>query len=117
MFGKIALWAVTVLMFANFFFSGYGMFGGYGLRLFSAFGWPGWLRGGVGGSEMIGGALLLLPWLAPFAAALLVVCSLPLVVAYMAHPGYASVAVAHLVYVACLTWIGLNRWKGRAHSP
>jgi uncharacterized membrane protein YphA (DoxX/SURF4 family) len=93
MLRKIALWVVTVLMFAVFFFSGYSMFRGYGLRLFLSFGWPRWLLDGVAGIEMIGGAFLLLPWLAPFAVVPLVVVSLALVATYLGHAGYASFAV------------------------
>jgi uncharacterized membrane protein YphA (DoxX/SURF4 family) len=69
--GKVAVWSLTLLVAAFFVSVGAPKLGGGAVEQFVGWGYPGWFSYVIGAVEVGGAALLLLPRVAVFAAALL----------------------------------------------
>ena len=110
----VVAWLLGVY-FANMYFNmGWVKFDpdGFWTGAFDRWGYPVWLRYGVGVVEVIGGVLLLIPWVASYAALSVVAVMIGALVTRMLDARWDDVAYI-AVYIAGLLWIAFEWWAWR----
>jgi uncharacterized membrane protein YphA (DoxX/SURF4 family) len=85
---------------------------GFWTAAFAEWGFPVWFRWLVGAIEVVGGALLLVPWLASWAAAALTIVMLGALTLRLGGGWFVDAAWI-AAYLVCLGWIGLQWWPWR----
>ena len=85
---------------------------GFWTEAFASWGYPVWLRWLVGGIEVCGGLLLLVPWLASYAAAALSIVMAGAWVTRMRDERLVDVAWI-TAYLCGLAWIAYEWWSFR----
>ena len=85
---------------------------GFWTAAFRRWGYPVWLRELVGVVEVVGGALLLVPWVASYAAVAVGVVMVGALVTRLGDARYVDVAWI-AAYLAGLTWISFEWWPFR----
>jgi uncharacterized membrane protein YphA (DoxX/SURF4 family) len=105
----VALWVVTVLLAAAFVSAGsMKFFSAEAATQFAQFGYPGWFLVLIGVIEVAGGVALLVPRLAPIAAAGLGVVMVGAVFTVLRHDD-AVKALAPLVFLVLLGMVAYAR--------
>lgn len=110
----LGAWCVALYLARMYVSMGWVKFDpqGFWTPAFEHWGYPVWLRLLVGGIEVVGGVLLLVPWVASYAALAL---GLVMAGAWMTRVRDARlVDVAWITaYLLALTWIALEWWQFR----
>ena len=112
------LWVVIVLEALLMGAAGFSKFSNpdFWLSSFVEWGYPAGLASVIGGVEMIGGVLLLVPRLAAYSAGVLVVVMLVATGTVLLHPGTLGPG-ASLVNAAALVVVLVGRWGRRRGRP
>lgn len=112
--GIIGLWGLQVLLAALFVVIGIAKFGDPSwARNFARWGYPSGFYMVIGALEAIAGVCLLVPRIATYAAALLVVIMIGASATHLLHNEMHRV-VAPLIYLAVLAVIGIARLRSAA---
>lgn len=110
----VMLWVVSAFLTSVFVKAGWAKFSDSSgwARAFRFWGYPAWFRFLVGVIEVLGGALLLLPWTAMYAAMALAVIMLGAMGTHVAHGRPAD--VSHEVFpLALLAGVIYLHWRGK----
>ena len=112
--GLVALWVITVLDAALMALAGSAKFtaAAWWSQAFVTFGYPAWFSYATGAAEVVLAVLLLIPRIAAYAAAGLIVIMLGALVSTLLHPGRLG-PVPPLMHIVVLSVILLARWKVR----
>ena len=110
----VLAWLVAAY-FANMYFNmGWVKFDpdGFWTGAFERWGYPVWLRYGVGVIEVLGGVLLLVPWISSYAALSVVIVMIGALVTRMLDAHWVDVTYIS-AYIAGLLWIAFEWWPWR----
>ena len=113
---NVALWALQILTAAAFLMAGFGSLSGYPMMVetFEKIGIGQWFRYVTGAIEITSAILLLIPRLAPVAAALLVCTMVGAVLSHLFLIGGSSVAALVLLcFAAIILWGRFGTLKRR----
>jgi len=107
---SIAVWVISVLLAAMYLFAGATKLAGMQMHVeaFAKWGYPDWFRLVVGATEVVGGALLLVPGAAFYAAVVLAVEMIGAVLTHLTHQE-APNAVVPLVLFVLLAFVAASR--------
>jgi putative oxidoreductase len=110
----VLLWVVTILLALIMILAGSGKFrSNVWQLLFAGWGFPIWFSYLIGALEIIGGACLLVPRLASYAAVLLCTILGGAVVTLIAHPTPKFSPILPAVYIVLFVLIAVARRRDR----
>lgn len=112
----IAVWCLSLYLAHMYVKMGWIKFdpNGFWTPAFERWGYPVWLRWLVGGIEVTGGLLLLMPWVASYAASALGLVMVGAWVTRMRDARFVDVAWITVYFVA-LVWIAFEWWPFRLY--